>query len=276
LHVVNDTVVVEAASGVLRFNRDGQFISTTPPVRARLLGPLPLSRYFLRRTTSETHSYQGQKGVEKALLNDSLHIMDARGTPGPRIAVLPSRVHVNVYNPDPNPLGLTITYLESPFEPEAKYAVARGGFYYCDGRRFEIRLHSTSGRLTRIIRLATPDLLVTSVMADTWRQTILRKYTVPETRRYIEWVLGQYQLPPAFPMVKAMVLAADGRIWLRENAFPAAASASWHVFHPDGAYQGVVRLPSAWTVHQIENEFVLVSVATPDGAALVQVHPVRG
>jgi hypothetical protein len=270
-----DTLVVATTGGVALFNSSGKFLTISLPFRGELLGVVPSGRYLVRRTTNETSAFQGQKGVSKTLLMDTLFFADSRGTLAARAAVLPSRIHVNVFNPDPNPLGLTITYLESPFEPESRYATARTGFYYTDSRRLEVRLHSTTGRLTRILRVAVPVTPITSAMVDAWRSAILRKYTVDETRRYIEWILGQYPMPETLPWVRGMKVAGDGKIWLREHSFPAGDVSVWHIFHPDGAYEGIVRIPSRWTVHQIENEFLLASETTPAGNQVVSLHNIR-
>ncbi len=267
-----DTLVACCSPGVSLFSASGKFLSATPPFRSEFLGVMPSGRYLVRNTTNETSAFQGQKGVVKSLLTDTLFFVDSRGTFSGRVVSLPSRIHVGVFNPDPNPLGLSITFLETPFEPESYYAMARTGFYYTDGRNIEARLYTSAGVLTRIIRLQKPAPALTAALVDQFKQAVLRKYTVVETRRYIEWVLSQYTAPQSLPMVRALRVAADGRIWLREHAFPATADATWHIFNAEGAYEGALQLPSKWTVHHIENEFVVVSEVGANGRSLVTVH----
>jgi hypothetical protein len=109
-------------------------------------------------------------------------------------------------------------------------------------------------------------------MAEFYRSAVLAKYPVDATRGYIDWVLTQYTSPTTLPHVRALKLAADGRLWLREHVFPPAATARWHILHPDGAYEGSVELPASWTVHQIENGFLLVSQPSPTGEKIVSLH----
>jgi hypothetical protein len=274
LDLRGDTVVVCCSPGVALFSSSGNFLIASAPFRGEMLGYVPNGRYLVRRTSSETFAYQGQKGVVKTLLMDTLFLADTRGNVGARIAVLPSRIHVSVFNPDPNPLGLPITYIESPFEPESHYVTTRSGFVYTDGRTVEVRTYAATGRLTRIARLqlAPPDL--TPQLVQSYRQTVLRKYTVIETRRYIEWVLGQYVTPETLPMVRALRVGSDGRVWMREHAFPAKATATWHVFSTDGSYEGTVSMPASWRVHQIDADVMLVSEQLPNGSAMVSLHQV--
>ncbi len=270
-----DTLVACCSPGVSLFNAAGKFLSATPPFRGEYLGVMQNGRYLVRGTTSETAAFQGQKGVVKSLLLDTLFLVDSRGTFSGRIAVLPSKIHIGVFNPDQNPLGVSITYLETPFEPESYYAPARTGFYYTDGRSIEARLYSPTGQLLRIVRLNTPVPPLTPAVADQFKQAVLRKYTVVETRRYIEWVLSQYTVPQSMPQVRALRVAADGRIWLRQHAFPATATATWHIFSGEGAYEGVVLLPARWKVLQVEAEFIVVSQTDADGNNVVSVHGIK-
>jgi hypothetical protein len=122
-----DTLVACCAPGIALYSAAGKFLVATPPFREEFLGVMQNGRYLVRRTTSETAAFQGQKGVVKSLLMDTLFTADVRGTFSARLVGLASRIHVGVFNPDPNPLGLTVTYIESPFEPESYYAIAGCG-----------------------------------------------------------------------------------------------------------------------------------------------------
>jgi hypothetical protein len=275
LHTRGDTLVVGTSTGVTLVSATGAFLSATPPMRGDLLGVLQTGRYLIRRTSDETSAFQGQKGVVKSLLQDTLFFVDPRGVAGGRVAVLPSRIHVSLFNPDPNPLVFPITFMESPFEPESYYAVARTGFYFTDGQNMEVRLYSTAGRITRIIRLEVASPVLLPAMIDTWHAAVLRKYPVVDTRRYVEWALGQYPAPRRVPHIRALKLAADGRIWVREHEYPASDMARWRVFSAEGVYEGVVQLPSRWTVHQIENDFILASEAAAGGERIVSLYNLR-
>jgi hypothetical protein len=120
--------------------------------------------------------------------------------------------------------------------------------------------------------MARPAVQLTPALADSYRQAILRKYSNVDTRRYIEWVLGQYQLPQTIPAVRGLEISPDGRMWIREHAFPIPQQATWHVFAPDGAYEGEVQLPSRWKVHQVGADFVLVSEPVSAGNSVVSLH----
>lgn len=145
------------------------------------------------------------------------------------------------------------------FEAMTSLAAGPASYVVTTGDAFEIRVHTSEGRLQRLIRWRGDRLPVTPEAVAEYRRRELDRYErFPDFQREIR--LGQEGRPVSelFPTTRGLVVDRLGRIWARRYELPGyEGPQDWLVFDERGEMLGTVQLPPGFRVREIGGDYVL-------------------
>lgn len=167
----------------------------------------------------------------------------------------------------------SINILVPPFSP--RLVVAAGdGFAAPWGDGWQLAQWSTDGRLQRLVRVAGGERPVTPADLDAHVSRVTEGMDA-QRRQGVEEGLRALPLPSRMPSVGRMLHDAQGRLWAMDFAASFDTVATWRVFDPDGRQLGVVRTPTALTVHEIGADWVLGVFRNEDDVEEVRAYALQ-
>lgn len=161
-------------------------------------------------------------------------------------------------------------------------AVAAGGdrVYVGTGREHEVEEHEAvpGGRLVlrRLIRWTGDDRAVSARDVEAYHRAYVERAGRAEEER--EAILRELRSVPVAerkPAYGAMLVDADGNLWVMEYDFPWRAipeETRWTVFSPDGRMRARATLPARFRPYEIRGERVLGQRFGRDGAQHLSVY----
>jgi hypothetical protein len=144
----------------------------------------------------------------------------------------------------------------APLFPLDGHAAMRGSEVILGGaERMEYRTISPEGGLTSIVRAPSLDRPFEDAEVEAERAAMLRPTSSAELREVVRGLPA-----PASRSYGDLLVDAEGYVWLAAYASRrthADDPVRWHVFHPEGAWQGDVVTPVRFTVFEVGVDYVL-------------------
>jgi len=132
-----------------------------------------------------------------------------------------------------------------PFTANAQVAAGRHVDVVA-GTSFEVRRFDSRGSLRRIARIERDPTSVDGAARADFRQ--FAENSMPPTRRDAALdALDHRSVPDFAPAYRFLVVGSDGSSWAYRYA-PIPMNEPWDVFLPDGAFAGVVAVPSRFHI----------------------------
>jgi hypothetical protein len=136
-------------------------------------------------------------------------------------------------------------------------AASAASFYFGSSDTYEIARYDTAGALTALIRRAYQNPPVTDADIARWIEERLENFKDASQRSFWERVYAEMPVPETMPAYEALLVDAEGNLWVEEYRRPGDERPRWTVFDPDGVMLGVVEFPERFRVYQIGADFVL-------------------
>ena len=199
-------------------------------------------------------------GAESGMVRDTSTLLSYSrdGVPGDTIARFPGpETYVSVFSSGDR-RGMTVSSL--PFGRSTNVAVGPDRFVVATTDSYELRIHSQTGELHRIVRRAHTLRPVTEEDVEAYINTITSSPTMrPETRDRLVRMNREAPRPETMPAYGTVHLAETGDLWVSEYAVPGEnrTPRTWSVFNPEGHGMGDVVLPARFTPFQIGDDRVL-------------------
>jgi len=152
-----------------------------------------------------------------------------------------------------------------------------------DNDRFEIQVRDLSGKLTRIIRMASPPRALTEQDAAAHRREQLEAVEEnPAIRQVPDAMVQQMrdavteaEYPATLPLLTELTGDGTGNIWVQELAAPGTQVRHYAVFDADGAFLGRVTLPEGLRPTWIDATHVVGVWTDADGLQHVRSYRYR-
>lgn len=172
--------------------------------------------------------------------------------------------------------GDTVSYIPPPFAKSLEVAVVGNRVVAGTQDSFSLPVFDMNGGELNSIRGPSGS---TELFAEASSQALTAWVNSAEGRAWTgryqraSRLLGKRTLP-AHAEIRG---AENGDVWVREYTPEMfnVSEAIWRVFDDDGRTVAEIRLPTAWRIHQIGNDFILVSWRAKDGAAAVGKYRIR-
>lgn len=152
-------------------------------------------------------------------------------------------------------------------------AVDADGFYYVGDEGYEVARYGSDGRLTRLIRLATPARPVTPDEVDAAIQRSAENIQDPAARQRFTERQREIPVPERMPAAGRALVDPARRVWVMDFLGPRDSAATWRAFDAEGRYLGAVAMPRRLTVHQIGADYVLGVFRDESDVEQVRLYP---
>ena len=156
-----------------------------------------------------------------------------------------------------------------------RFAATDEGVWLGTGDDYEMELLDWTGATARTLRWEGPDLAVTQMHIDGYREAVRDSFasgldfwarTYPDVvagsdwqqRFEARWERDQEVLPPAFPAYDRVLLGDDGVLWIEDFPRPGEPSA-WFVLDEEGERVRSLTVPPGITLLDIGADWVLVT-----------------
>ena len=142
------------------------------------------------------------------------------------------------------------------------FAAVDTGVWFGTSDDYELQHLDWTGRVTRTVRWAGPDLAVTDEQVDRYRDYLsgLDRYSDREGRRRFErevWPERRAYLPERFPAYESLLSLPDGSIWIRTYRWRAPGE-ELHLLDRDGAWLRRLTMPGGSVLLDAGRDWVLV------------------
>ena len=142
------------------------------------------------------------------------------------------------------------------------------------GSESEVRVLDDEFNLRTIIRWFEPDREVTSADVRAWREDYIESRRQPASREWDEFddarLSDQRPVADLFPAISRIMIARDGRIWVRQYDRP-REDRGWLAFGPDGEFFcHMAALPAQ--VREFGADYVLLLGETELGIQTVEMY----
>lgn len=121
---------------------------------------------------------------------------------------------------------------------------------------YEISVFESDGSLVIQIRDNRPTEQVSTNDVDAWRTGQIDRMPEP-MRAQMARLVNEIPVRETYPAFSAIVVDTEGAVWVEDYRRPAAGSARWTVFSPDGALVAQVTTPLELEVYEIGPDYVL-------------------
>lgn len=131
------------------------------------------------------------------------------------------------------------------------------GFYFGSSDSYEVSYYDAAGVLTRIVRKAHVNLVVSAQDIDRYVQHQLEDAEDENERIFYQRMYAAMPVPETMPAYESLLTDDDGNLWVEEYRRPGDEQPRWTVFNRDGELLGEVETPPRLTIYQIGSDFVL-------------------
>lgn len=159
-----------------------------------------------------------------------------------------------------------------PFPRAPVRTVARDRFIFGPADAYELQVYTPEGRIERLIRLPYIVRRVTPEDIAAFRARRLQQAEREGTRARMERILAELPYPETMPPYRALLVDANGNLWVADYRSSDDEPTSWRVFAAHGEYLGVVTLPPRLELLQIGRDFALVRAIDELEVETIQVH----
>jgi hypothetical protein len=267
-----DTLVVSDARGLTVLDPEGTYVRLIRPLAGPGGSPVQAVGQLRDGSLLATGGTgTGARPVVGTVVRDStrFHAFDADGTHRAALATFPRSETMFVA------AGAGVMPRRVPFAAHPAWAAAGDRFYLTSGREPRLEVWRADGVLESVIRWSMPGRELTGDHIARYREHLLASTSNPDTRRQYERFLNEAPLPdriPATGELFAIIVAANGDVWVESYRPPWQAEAEWLVFSSDGEWRGSVQTPPGLTLHQVGHEFVVGSWRDELGVEYVHVY----
>jgi hypothetical protein len=166
--------------------------------------------------------------------------------------------------------------VRTPLAQSLPHLTARGDQVYKTSRNgTEVLLLDSDGEMLARYRIGGGERTVTMEDIDREARAFAGRASYPpqDTEAYVEQARS---VPPAdvLPRFSAVMAGPGGEVWARNVNVDAVAGAGseWTVFDATGVARGRIAVPSAVTLFQVEEDWILGTVQDATGVPRVVVH----
>ena len=169
------------------------------------------------------------------------------------------------------------------------FAATDEGVWLGTGDNYEMEFLDWTGTTTRTLRWEGPDLTVTQMHVDAYREAVRDSFasgldfwarTYPEEvssrdwqqRFEARWERDREALPPAFPAYGQVMLGDDGALWIEEST-RAGEPIEWFVLDEDGERMRSLAVPPGIVLLDIGADWVLVTYRDEMDVERVALYP---
>lgn len=157
-----------------------------------------------------------------------------------------------------------------PFAPRPAYAAGSGRLCVSRGADFEIMCLSAAGTPELLLYAGISRRGISPDAVESYKSNILPTLAGGGVDPF-----DDVPVPESYPAIDELFLDQDDRLWVRRFVAPADTHQLWFVFGSEGSLYGSVLLPQGVTIHDVGEDVVLVSSASPDGAPGVTVFHIE-
>jgi hypothetical protein len=157
------------------------------------------------------------------------------------------------------------------FAHDAVLAVSGMHLYSGTQDRYEIDVRDTTGTLVASVRAAREPVPVTEAEVDAYKAEAMAGYSGEDAAHH-RTLMRDTPHAEVFPAHGAILVDADGNLWVEEYRQPGDDRPRWTVFDPAHGMLGTVELPEGLTVFQIGADFVLGKWTDDFGVEHVRLH----
>ena len=136
---------------------------------------------------------------------------------------------------------------------------------------YEISVFESDGSLMIQIRDNRPTEQVSTNDVDAWRKGQIDRMPEP-MRTQIARLVNEIPVRETYPAFSAIVVDTEGAVWVEDYRRPAAGSARWTVFSPDGALVAQVTTPLELEVYEIGPDYILGLWRDADDVEHIQLY----
>ncbi len=149
-------------------------------------------------------------------------------------------------------------------------------FVYGSEERWEFEVRDTAGALRMLVRRPLPRRAVTDEMVAAYIENRMEGAPDDQAER-ARWRQQLEEAPAAdsLPAYRLIRTDAAGMIWVQEYYDSGADTAAWSVFDRDGRWIGDVAIPTAWSILEIGEDYLLVRVADEFDVETIRLHRLR-
>jgi hypothetical protein len=144
-----------------------------------------------------------------------------------------------------------------PLTPEPLFAVRDTSVFFYRGPAAEIEQWSADGRQDGILRWESAEPRTVASVWDRYVAESLERMGEQQRAQYAHFYRQTLPLPTLVPAIEAMLVDADGYLWVRRYRLPWETVRRWDVLAPEGTWVSTVETPDRLTVTQIGHDFVL-------------------
>ncbi len=194
---------------------------------------------------------------------------------GSEVAILREGVPAEDRLATANSAGILTGSAPGIWSRKLRFAATDEGVWLGTGDDYEMEFVDWTGTTTRTMRWEGPELTVTQMRVDAYREAVsdsfargldFRARTNPgqvgssdwQQRFERRWERDQEALPPAFPAYDRVVLGDDGVLWIEDFPRPGEPS-EWFVLDEDGQRTRSLTVPPGITLLDIGADWVLVT-----------------
>jgi hypothetical protein len=152
--------------------------------------------------------------------------------------------------------GNMVLLRPAPFGREGVFAVRGLHVLVGDQGAYQVREYSLDRDLIRLFRVEEPARSVTANDIAALREQLIAEFrgtNIDAWRRTVE----EQSYPDVLPAHGAMVVDAVERVWIQDYPRPGSTIVDWWIFDRDWRPVGATRLPTAFEVYEIGEEYVL-------------------
>ena len=149
------------------------------------------------------------------------------------------------------------TVVSVPFSAEPVAATAEMEVHTGAGRQYEIRVHSASGDLLRIVRLDRPNPPLDQTTTRQFVERLVERQRTSAARERIARSFDGLPFPATLPAYERLLVDSGGNLWAAAYAVADSLPVSWTVFAPDGRLLGDLTTPAGFTPYQIGSDWLL-------------------
>jgi hypothetical protein len=149
------------------------------------------------------------------------------------------------------------TSMPMPFGHRLHVATGADGVYLGTGRSLTIERWTPAGEVADSILVPIELRPVRDDDFEAVKERILA-WTDPRARGAMEAVLTAMPVPETMPAYSELRVAADGRLWIRENRNAPDDPQEWRILNPDGEPAARVTIPSGLELLDAGGDFVIV------------------
>ena len=144
-----------------------------------------------------------------------------------------------------------------PLTPSPQFVVRDSSVLVYRGPAAEIEEWTAGGTQRALIRWKSGEPRTVGAVWDRYVTASLDRMQGEQRAQYQHFYQQTLPLPSLVPAAEALVVDADGHVWVRRYRLPWETAQRWDILAPDGKWLASVETPDRVSVLQIGRDFIL-------------------